>query len=65
MRNSCSINGNSCLNLKKTRHMKKQYIIPEAEVVEIKINQLLMTSTMTLINSDDPDEQITGSGDFL
>lgn len=45
--------------------MKKQYIIPEAEVVEIKINQLLMTSTMTLINSDDPDEQITNSGDFL
>ena len=28
--------------------MKKQYIIPVAEVVEIKTNQLLMTSTMNV-----------------
>ena len=61
MRNSCSINGNSCLNLKKTRHMKKQYIIPEAEVVEIKTNQLLMTSTMSV----DSTNELEDSGEIL
>ena len=33
--------------------MKKQYIIPEAEVVEIKTNQLLMTSTMTVNSTNE------------
>ena len=38
--------------------MKKQYIIPVAEVVEIKTNQLLMASKMDVLsgeleNSDD------------
>ena len=61
MRNSCSINDNSCLNLKKTRHMKKQYIIPEAEVVEIKTNQLLMTSTMSV----DSTNELEDSGEIL
>jgi len=40
---------------------KKQYIIPEVEVVEIKSNQLLMTSTMT-VNSTD---ELGNSGDIL
>ena len=40
---------------------KKQYIIPVAEVVEIKSNQLLMTSTMT-VNSTD---ELENSGDIL
>lgn len=33
--------------------MKKQYIIPKAEVVEIKTNQLLMTSTMSVDSSNE------------
>ena len=41
--------------------MKKQYIIPEAEVVEIKTNQLLMTSTMT-VNSTN---ELENSSDIL
>jgi hypothetical protein len=41
--------------------MKKQYIIPEAEVVEIKTNQLLMTSTMSV----DSTNQLENSSDIL
>lgn len=41
--------------------MKKQYIIPEAEVVEIKTNQLLMTSTMSV----DSTNQLENSGEIL
>ena len=40
---------------------KKQYIIPVAEVIEIKSNQLLMTSTMT-VNSTD---ELQNSGEIL
>ncbi len=32
---------------------KKQYIIPEVEVVEIKTNQLLMTSKMDVLEDDE------------
>ena len=32
--------------------MKKQYIIPEVEVVEIKTNQLLMTSKMDVLGGE-------------
>ena len=32
---------------------KKQYIIPVAEVVEIKTNQLLMTSTMSVDSTNE------------
>ena len=32
--------------------MKKQYIIPEAEVVEIKTNQLLMASKMDVLDGE-------------
>ena len=39
---------------------KKQYIIPEVEVVEIKTNQLLMTSKMDVL-----DGQLETSGDIL
>ena len=31
---------------------KKQYIIPEVEVVEIKTNQLLMTSKMDVLGGE-------------
>ncbi len=31
---------------------KKQYMIPVAEVIEIKSNQLLMISTMTVNSTD-------------
>jgi hypothetical protein len=41
--------------------MKKTYIIPTADVVEIKVNHLLMTSSMELIG----DETLVDSGDFL
>ena len=40
--------------------MKKTYIIPTADVVEIKINHLLMTSTMDVISGE-----IENSGDIL
>ena len=40
--------------------MKKQYIIPVAEVVEIKTNQLLMTSKMDVL-----DGELENSGDIL
>ena len=32
--------------------MKKQYIIPVAEVVEIKTNQLLMVSKMNVLGGE-------------
>ena len=32
--------------------MKKTYIIPTADVVEIKVNYLLMTSTMDVISGE-------------
>ena len=46
--------------------MKKTYIIPEAEVVEIKINQLLMTSTMTIdtTNELDASDILAPEGNF-
>ena len=40
--------------------MKKIYIIPVAEVVEIKANQLLMTSNMDVL-----DGEITNASGFL
>ena len=40
--------------------MKKAYIIPVAEVVEIKANQLLMTSNMDVLEGE-----ITTSGGIL
>ena len=40
--------------------MKKTYIIPTADVVEIKVNHLLMTSSMDVITGE-----ITDSGDIL
>ena len=41
--------------------MKNQYIIPVAEVVEIKTNQLLMTSTMSVNTT----EELENSSDIL
>ena len=46
--------------LKTKMTMKKIYIIPTAEVVEIKANQLLMTSNMDVL-----DGEITTSGGIL
>jgi hypothetical protein len=40
--------------------MKKTYIIPTADVVEIKVNHLLMTSSMDVISGE-----IENSGDIL
>ena len=40
--------------------MKKQYIIPEVEVVEIKTNQLLMVSKMNVLGGE-----LENSGDIL
>ena len=40
--------------------MKKQYIIPVAEVVEIKTNQLLMASKMDVLSGE-----LESSGDIL
>ena len=39
---------------------KKQYIIPVAEVVEIKTNQLLMASKMNVLGGE-----LENSGDIL
>lgn len=45
--------------------MKKTYIIPEAEVVEIKINQFLMAS-LTVNTTDvlDADDILAPEGNF-
>ena len=40
--------------------MKKTYIIPVAEVVEIKTNQLLMASKMDVLSGE-----LENSGDIL
>ena len=40
--------------------MKKQYIIPEAEVIEVKTNQLLMASKMDVLGGE-----LENSGDIL
>lgn len=40
--------------------MKKTYIIPEAEVIEVKTNQLLMASTMDVLGGE-----LENSGDIL
>ena len=40
--------------------MKKQYIIPVAEVVEIKTNQLLLASKMNVLGGE-----LENSGDIL
>ena len=40
--------------------MKKQYIIPVAEVVEIRTNQLLMVSKMNVLGGE-----LENSGDIL
>ena len=40
--------------------MKKTYIIPTAEVIEVKINQLLMASKLSVDSS-----QELNSGDIL
>ena len=40
--------------------MKKQYIIPEAEVIEVKTNQLLMASKMNVLGGE-----LENSGDIL
>ena len=45
--------------------MKKTYIIPESEVVEIKINQLLMTSALDLIDSGNVADELDDPSDFL
>ena len=40
--------------------MKKTYIIPTADVVEIKVNHQLLTSSLTVL-----DGEIENSGDIL
>ena len=42
--------------------MKKAYIIPVAEVVEIKANQLLMTSNMDVLGGELESEEILSRG---
>ena len=43
-------------------NMKKAYIIPTAEVVEIKANQLLMTSNMDVLGGELESEEILSRG---
>ena len=40
--------------------MKKTYIIPTAEVIEVKINQLLMASKLNVLSGE-----LENSGDIL
>ena len=42
--------------------MKKTYIIPATEVVEIKISQLIMTSKMDVLNDELESEEILSRG---
>ena len=46
--------------------MKKTYIIPEAEVVEIKTNQLLMASKMDVLGGEleNPGDILAPEGNF-
>ena len=43
--------------------MKKRYIIPEAEVIEIKVTQML-TASLTVIDPTDPANDLD-EGDIL
>ena len=42
--------------------MKKTYIIPATEVVEIKISQLIMTSQMRVLDGELESEEILSRG---
>jgi len=42
--------------------MKKTYIIPATEVVEIKISQLIMTSQMDVLDGELESEEILSRG---
>lgn len=42
--------------------MKKTYIIPATEVVEIKISQLIMTSQMGVLDGELESEEILSRG---
>ena len=44
--------------------MKKQYIIPATDVIEIRVMQMLTTSSMDLVTPADPSEQLD-EGDIL
>ncbi len=52
-------------NIKKKDNMKKQYIIPATDVIEIKISPLLTTS-LTVNTTDELDEGdiLSRGGDF-
>jgi hypothetical protein len=45
--------------------MKKQYIIPEAEVIEVKTNQLLMASTSSKHMDVLDDDELENSNEIL
>lgn len=44
--------------------MKKQYIIPATDVIEIRVMQMLTTSGMDLVTPVDPSDQLD-EGDIL
>ena len=45
MRNSCTINGNSCYNLKETT-MKKTYIEPKMQEICLNISNIICGSNL-------------------
>ena len=56
-------------NIKKKDNMKKQYIIPATDVIEIKVTQMLTTSLKVLdpsdpINDLDEGEILSREGEF-
>jgi hypothetical protein len=44
--------------------MKKQYIIPATDVIEIRVSQMLTTSTLDLVTPVNEEDQL-GEGDIL
>lgn len=44
--------------------MKKQYIIPATDVIEIRVSQMLTTSTLDLVTPVNEEDQL-GEGEIL
>lgn len=57
MRNSCTINGNSCYNLKETT-MKKTYIEPKMQEIRLNISNIICASNLGIDNKTTTDAGI-------
>ena len=58
MRNSCTINGNSCYNLKETT-MKKTYIEPKMQEIRLNISNIICVSGLGVSNQTTTEAGVT------